>query len=70
MNIWSAGVINLIHAYDPEIVVREVAFNSKEEIGPYPAKSCTCMVPLGQSSDQRSSGDGDTGVFLLFANET
>jgi glucokinase len=36
MNIWSAGIINLIHAYDPEIVVLGGGIlNSKEEIIPY-----------------------------------
>jgi len=36
MNIWSAGIINLIHAYDPEIVVLGGGvLNSKEEIIPY-----------------------------------
>lgn len=36
LNIWSAGIINLIHAYDPEIVVLGGGIlNSKEEIIPY-----------------------------------
>jgi len=36
LNIWSAGIINLIHAYDPEIVVMGGGIlNSKEEIIPY-----------------------------------
>jgi len=36
MNVWSAGIINLIHAYDPEIVVLGGGIlNSKEEIIPY-----------------------------------
>jgi glucokinase len=36
MNIWSAGIISLIHAYDPEIVVLGGGIlNSKEEIIPY-----------------------------------
>ena len=36
MNIWAAGIINLIHAYDPEIVVLGGGIlNSKEEIIPY-----------------------------------
>ncbi len=36
MDIWSAGIINLIHAYDPEIVVLGGGIlNSKEEIIPY-----------------------------------
>ena len=36
MNIWSAGIINLVHAYDPEIVVLGGGIlNSKEEIIPY-----------------------------------
>ena len=36
MNIWSAGIINLIHAYDPEIVVLGGGIlNSREEIIPY-----------------------------------
>jgi glucokinase len=36
LNIWAAGVINLIHAYDPEIVVLGGGIlNSKEEIIPY-----------------------------------
>jgi glucokinase len=35
LNIWSAGVINLIHAYDPEIIVLGGGIlNSKEEILP------------------------------------
>jgi glucokinase len=36
MNTWSAAIINLIHAYDPEIVVLGGGIlNSKEEIIPY-----------------------------------
>jgi glucokinase len=36
MNIWSAGIVNLIHAYDPEIVVLGGGIlNSREEIIPY-----------------------------------
>src|SRR5205809_3947196 len=36
LNIWSSGVINLIHAYDPEVVVLGGGIlNSKEEIIPY-----------------------------------
>ena len=36
MNIWSAGIISLIHAYDPEIVVLGGGIlNSKDEIIPY-----------------------------------
>ena len=36
MDIWSAGIINLIHAYDPEVVVLGGGvLNSKEEIIPY-----------------------------------
>jgi glucokinase len=36
MDIWSAGIINLIHAYDPEVVVLGGGIlNSKEEIIPY-----------------------------------
>ena len=36
MNIWSAGIINLIHAYDPEVVVLGGGIlNSREEIIPY-----------------------------------
>ncbi|HET9825149.1 MAG TPA: ROK family protein [Chitinophagaceae bacterium] len=36
LNIWSAGIINLIHAYDPEVVVLGGGImNSKEEIIPY-----------------------------------
>jgi glucokinase len=36
MNIWSAGIISLVHAYDPEIVVLGGGIlNSKEEIIPY-----------------------------------
>lgn len=36
LDIWSAGVINLIHAYDPEIVVLGGGIlNSKDEIIPY-----------------------------------
>ena len=36
LNIWSAGIINLIHAYDPEIVILGGGIlNSKEEIIPY-----------------------------------
>lgn len=39
MNIWSAGIINLIHAYDPEIVVLGGGIlNSKDEIIPYVKK--------------------------------
>jgi len=36
MDIWSAGIINLIHAYDPEVIVLGGGIlNSKEEIIPY-----------------------------------
>jgi len=36
MDIWSAGIISLIHAYDPEVVVLGGGIlNSKEEIIPY-----------------------------------
>ncbi|MBX9572928.1 MAG: ROK family protein [Candidatus Obscuribacterales bacterium] len=36
MRIWSAGVINLIHAYDPEVVILGGGIlNSKEEIIPF-----------------------------------
>jgi glucokinase len=36
MNIWSAGIINLIHAYDPEVVILGGGImNSREEIIPY-----------------------------------
>lgn len=36
LNIWSAGIINLIHAYDPEVVILGGGIlNSKEEIIPY-----------------------------------
>lgn len=36
LNIWSSGIINLIHAYDPEVVILGGGIlNSKEEIIPY-----------------------------------
>jgi glucokinase len=39
MDVWSAGLINLIHAYDPEIVVLGGGIlNSKDEVIPYIAE--------------------------------
>jgi glucokinase len=36
LDIWTAGIINLIHAYDPEVIVLGGGIlNSKEEIMPY-----------------------------------
>lgn len=36
MRIWSAGIVNLIHAYDPEVVILGGGIlNSKDEIIPY-----------------------------------
>ena len=51
MDIWAAGIINLIHAYDPEVVILGGGIlNSKDEILPYISERVNkyAWTPWGQ----------------------
>ena len=66
MKIWSAGVINLIHAYDPEIVILGGGIlNSKDEIVPFiqEAVSKHAWCPWGAVEVKASELMDDAAVF-------
>jgi glucokinase len=75
MNIWSAGIINLIHAYDPEIVVLGGGIlNSREEIIPYIQQRLTqyAWCPWGNVQIKASELIDDAailGVAYCLANQ-
>ena len=66
MNIWSAGIINLIHAYDPEIVILGGGIlNSKEEIIPYIEQRVAqyAWCPWGKVQIRASALMEDAAIF-------
>jgi glucokinase len=65
LDIWSAGVINLIHAYDPEVVVIGGGVMSRaEEILPYINEKVRrhAWTPWGEVAIRATKLHGDAGI--------
>ena len=64
-DVWSAGIVNLIHAYDPEVVVLGGgALSRADEILPYVTEKVErhAWTPWGKVSIRATRLHGDAGV--------
>ena len=66
LDVWAAGIVNLIHAYDPEVVViGGGVLNSKDEVMPYLINKVNqhAWCPWGEVAIRPTTLLSDAGIF-------
>jgi glucokinase len=66
LDAWTAGIVNLVHAYDPDaVVIGGGVMNNHEEILPYVSEKVNRLAwtPWGNVDIRRSTLLGDAGTF-------